>query len=174
MPKVSVIRTGEKRRRTIHFARTDLRANVRFSPYGGLRRHGGRISPLPSVEMGPPRVRDDARMTTFEGGLMGVQEHRDIEHGSGPAPLPSGVTAGCQRPSEPDILGAREREVLLAWFRLDSKESAARALFVSVNTVKKHIERARAKYEAAGRPAHTQALLLIRAIQDGWLDIDEW
>jgi DNA-binding CsgD family transcriptional regulator len=62
----------------------------------------------------------------------------------------------------------------LAWFRLDSKEAAAQALFVSVNTVKKHIERARAKYEAAGRPAHTQALLLIRAIQDGWLDIEEW
>jgi len=105
---------------------------------------------------------------------MIVPEYQDIHDGSGPAPSPSGVSAGRQRRSEPPILGPREREVLLAWFRLDSKEAAAQALFVSVNTVKKHIERARAKYEAAGRPAHTQALLLIRAIQDGWLDIEEW
>jgi len=98
-----------------------------------------------------------------------VPEYQDIQGGSGSAPTPSRVSR-----SEPPVLGAREREVLLAWFRLDSKEAAANALFVSVNTVKKHIERARAKYEAAGRPAPTQASLLIRAIQDGWLDIEEW
>jgi len=72
------------------------------------------------------------------------------------------------------VLGQREKEVLRAWFCCDSKEAAARELFVSVNTVKKHIERVRAKYAAAGRPAPTQALLLIRAIQDGWMDVQPW
>ncbi|WP_263998901.1 hypothetical protein [Mycolicibacterium vanbaalenii] len=40
--------------------------------------------------------------------------------------------------------------------------------------MKTHIERVRDKYEAVGRPAPTQALLLIRAIQDGWIDITYW
>lgn len=69
-------------------------------------------------------------------------------------------------------LGQREKEVLLTWFRCETKAGAARELFVTVNTVKKHIERVREKYNAAGRPAPTQALLLIRALQDGWFDID--
>lgn len=71
-------------------------------------------------------------------------------------------------------IGKREREILLAWFRHETKSEAARVMFVSVNTVKKHIERVRAKYADAGRPAPTQALLVIRAIEDGWLDIDSW
>lgn len=72
------------------------------------------------------------------------------------------------------VLGRREIEVLRAWFRCDTKAAAARELFVTVNTVKTHIERAREKYAAAGRPAPTQALLVIRAIQDGWIDTEEW
>lgn len=91
--------------------------------------------------------------------------------GSGYVPSdPVSAPAEVLRP----VLGRREKEVLLAWFRCDSKEAAARELFVSVNTVKKHIERVRAKYAAAGRPAPTQALLLIRAIQDGWMDLETW
>lgn len=72
------------------------------------------------------------------------------------------------------VLGRRERAVLIAWFRCETKSAAAQDLFVTVNTVKKHIERVREKYAAVGRPAPTQALLLIRAIQDGWIDIDIW
>ncbi len=70
------------------------------------------------------------------------------------------------------VLGGREREVLVAWFLCETKSVAASELFVSVNTVKKHIERAREKYAAAGRPAPTQALLLIRGLQDGWIDLN--
>ncbi|MCV7128346.1 LuxR family transcriptional regulator [Mycolicibacterium vanbaalenii PYR-1] len=72
------------------------------------------------------------------------------------------------------VIGIREREVLFAWFRCGTKAAAARELFVTINTVKTHIERVRDKYEAVGRPAPTQALLLIRAIQDGWIDITYW
>lgn len=82
----------------------------------------------------------------------------------------SGAPRGPVRP----VLGQREMEVLRAWFRCDSKETAARELFVSVNTVKTHIERVRAKYADVGRPAPTQALLLVRAIQDGWVEVETW
>lgn len=83
------------------------------------------------------------------------------------------AAAGREDTGRPRI-GRREQEVLRAWFRCDSKSDAARELYLSVNTVKKHIERVRAKYAAVGRPAPTQAMLVIRAIQDGWLDVETW
>lgn len=87
--------------------------------------------------------------------------------------MPQQLTSDPAQLIRPTI-GLREQEVLRAWFLCESKEAAARELFVSVNTVKKHIERVRAKYAAVGRPAPTQALLLIRAIQDGWIDVRLW
>ena len=35
-----------------------------------------------------------------------------------------------------------------------------------------HLTRVRAKYAQAGRPATTKAALVIRALQDGYLDLD--
>lgn len=82
-------------------------------------------------------------------------------------PPPSGST-----PRKP-VLGAREREVLLTWLLQDTKEHTARTLYITPNTVRTHVERVRAKYAAIGRPAATKTELLIRAIQDGLLPMDE-
>ena len=71
------------------------------------------------------------------------------------------------------VLGIRERETLLAWLRFDSKQRVAQELFVSANTVKKHIERIRAKYAAVGRAANSKTALLIRAIEDGLVGLDD-
>ena len=70
-------------------------------------------------------------------------------------------------------LSEQETKVVRIWLRCDSKESVAAQLSISQNTVRKHIERVRSKYIASGRPVPTKTDLLIRALRDGIVDIDE-
>ena len=70
-------------------------------------------------------------------------------------------------------LGAREKEVLVAWFQTESKELVGSRLFISPATVRTHLQRIRVKYAAVGRPAPTKAALVARAIQDGMISVDE-
>lgn len=70
-------------------------------------------------------------------------------------------------------LARREKEVLLAWFQTESKDLVAQKLFISNATVRTHLQRIRAKYAAAGRPAPTKSALVARAIQDGIIGVDE-
>jgi DNA-binding CsgD family transcriptional regulator len=71
-------------------------------------------------------------------------------------------------------LSDREVEVLLAWFRSDSKSRAAHELFISIGTINTHIARIRTKYAAVDRAAPTKAALFVRALQDGLTSLDEW
>ena len=71
------------------------------------------------------------------------------------------------------VLAPREQEVLLAWFQTDSKDLVAQQLFLAPSTVRTHLQRIRAKYIAAGRPAGTKAALVARAIQDRIISIDD-
>jgi DNA-binding NarL/FixJ family response regulator len=68
-------------------------------------------------------------------------------------------------------LSERERQVLIAWFQTENKEQVAKRLFIEPSTVRTHLQRARAKYAAVGRPAPTKSALIARAIQDGILSI---
>ena len=70
-------------------------------------------------------------------------------------------------------LAPREKEVLLAWFRTESKDLVARQLQIAPTTVRTHLQRVRAKYAAVGRPATTKAALVARAIQDGIVSIND-
>ena len=70
-------------------------------------------------------------------------------------------------------LAPREKEILLAWFRTDSKEEAARRLSIAPSTVRTTLQRIRAKYAATGRPATTKTALVARAIEDGIIGIDD-
>jgi DNA-binding NarL/FixJ family response regulator len=70
-------------------------------------------------------------------------------------------------------LAAREREILIAWFQTDSKDVVARNLRISTSTVRTHLERIRAKYAALDRAAPTKAALVVRAIQDGIIGVDD-
>jgi DNA-binding NarL/FixJ family response regulator len=70
-------------------------------------------------------------------------------------------------------LAPREKEILIAWFQTDSKDVVARNLRISTSTVRTHLERIRAKYAALGRAAPTKAALVVRAIQDGIIGIDD-
>jgi DNA-binding CsgD family transcriptional regulator len=47
-------------------------------------------------------------------------------------------------------------------------------LFITASTVNTHVNRIRAKYSASGRPANTKAVLLARALQDGYVTLDEF
>lgn len=92
----------------------------------------------------------------------------DRAGGDRPDALPAG--SALARPT----LSAREVEVLLCWLRAESKEDAARELFISPATVSTHVLRIRAKYAAVGRPAKRKAALFARAVQDGYTSLDEW
>jgi DNA-binding NarL/FixJ family response regulator len=70
-------------------------------------------------------------------------------------------------------LAKREREVLIAWFRTESKELVAEQLGIAPTTVRTHLQRVRTKYAAVGRAATTKAALVARAIQDGIIDVDD-
>ena len=70
-------------------------------------------------------------------------------------------------------LAPREKEVLIAWFRTESKDVVANQLQIAPTTVRTHLQRVRAKYAAVGRPATTKAALVARAIQDGIVNVDE-
>ncbi|MEE6169192.1 MULTISPECIES: LuxR C-terminal-related transcriptional regulator [unclassified Mycolicibacterium] len=70
-------------------------------------------------------------------------------------------------------LSTREREILIAWLRTESKAAVGRALFIAPGTVATYLQRVRAKYERAGRPAPTKAALAARAIQDGYIELDD-
>ena len=70
-------------------------------------------------------------------------------------------------------LAPREKEVLVAWFRTESKDLVAHQLQIAPTTVRTHLQRVRAKYAAVGRPATTKAALVARAIQDGIVCVDD-
>jgi DNA-binding NarL/FixJ family response regulator len=70
-------------------------------------------------------------------------------------------------------LAPREKEVLIAWFRTESKDVVARQLQIAPTTVRTHLQRVRAKYAAVGRPATTKAALVARAIQDGIVNVND-
>lgn len=83
---------------------------------------------------------------------------------------PQGITSGpaARRPA----LSRREQQVLLAWLRHDTKDDAARELYITTNTLRTHIQRIRDKYAAVGRRAPTKSALFARAVQDGLIDLD--
>ncbi|GAA1943742.1 helix-turn-helix transcriptional regulator [Kitasatospora viridis] len=72
-----------------------------------------------------------------------------------------------ERPS----LSAREIDTTVLWLRSPSKHVVARQLRISPHTVDMYLRRVRHKYEQAGRPAHTKAELLTRAIEDGLITV---
>lgn len=78
------------------------------------------------------------------------------------------------RPSaaRPD-LSDREVEVLIAWLASDSKREVTERLFLADSTVSTYIQRVRSKYDAVGRPARTKVRLLLRALEDGYISLDD-
>ncbi|WP_255450016.1 response regulator transcription factor [Skermania sp. ID1734] len=70
-------------------------------------------------------------------------------------------------------LSAREIEVLLAWIQSDSKSEVARRLYIAAGTINTHLTRIRMKYQNVGRPASTKAALLARALQDGYITLEQ-
>jgi DNA-binding NarL/FixJ family response regulator len=70
-------------------------------------------------------------------------------------------------------LSQREREVLIAWFQTENKDEVGKRLYIEPSTVRTHLQRVRAKYAAVGRRAPTKSALIVRAIQDGILSIND-
>ncbi|MCZ4566990.1 response regulator transcription factor [Rhodococcus erythropolis] len=88
------------------------------------------------------------------------------------SPSMAGAMSADTRASRPKLT-EREREVLIQWFRTESKTFAAKALYITASTLATHLGRVRTKYAAAGRPAPTKAALVARALQDGIISIDD-
>ena len=70
-------------------------------------------------------------------------------------------------------LAPQEIEALRRWFTSSSKRIAARSMQISEKTLDTYISRARAKYDAAGRPAPSQAKLVARTLQDGVFTLND-
>lgn len=70
-------------------------------------------------------------------------------------------------------LSEREKQVLVAWFQTDSKDEVGRRLHIAPATVRTHLQRIRAKYAHAARPASTKSALLARAIEDGIIGLSD-
>jgi DNA-binding NarL/FixJ family response regulator len=88
------------------------------------------------------------------------------------SPRMAGAMCQDDRDGRP-CLGERETEVLIAWFQTESKDLVGRQLHIEASTVRTHLQRVRAKYAAAGRPAPTKAALVARAVQDGLISIND-
>ena len=70
-------------------------------------------------------------------------------------------------------LTRRETEVLRAWLQTESKEEAGQRLFIAACTVAVHVQRVRAKYAAADRPAGTKVGLAVCLLQDGYIALGD-
>lgn len=79
----------------------------------------------------------------------------------------------CPSTADRPRLTARERDVLLAWIRCESKRTVAMLCHLSPRTVEGYIDRIRLRYAEVGRPAPTKASLVARALQDGLIALDE-
>ncbi|WP_084727197.1 LuxR C-terminal-related transcriptional regulator [Rhodococcoides yunnanense] len=97
--------------------------------------------------------------------------------------VPSGRATGLRPPASPARIpaptyaraGLSEREVtvLKAWLDCDSKLDVAAHLHIALGTVNTHLSRIRDKYAKVDRPAPTKAALVARALQDGFVTLDE-
>ena len=70
-------------------------------------------------------------------------------------------------------LSPKEMGALRAWFGSKSKALAASRMFVTESTLDEYIQRVRVKYANVGRSAPTKADLVIRALKDGWMNIED-
>src|SRR5690606_24994965 len=88
------------------------------------------------------------------------------------APALAGAFAADTKSHRPQ-LSAREQEVLIEWFQCESKQLVAKRIGITTNTVGTYLDRVRLKYANVGRPAPTKAALVVRAIQDGIITLEE-
>ena len=107
-----------------------------------------------------------------------VAIHHEMDDGDSTPPAEPNGSASVAVVDEHEAIHAanlapREKEVLIAWFRTESKDLVARQLQIAPTTVRTHLQRVRAKYAAVGRPATTKAALVARAIQDGIVNVDD-
>ncbi|MBK1789216.1 response regulator transcription factor [Prauserella cavernicola] len=87
-------------------------------------------------------------------------------------PALAGALGTNARPDRP-ALSAREENVLIEWFKSESKELVALRLGISVKTVNSYLDRVRIKYANVGREARTKASLVARAVQDGLVEVED-
>ncbi|MCP3803401.1 response regulator [Allokutzneria sp. A3M-2-11 16] len=99
--------------------------------------------------------------------------HAAARHRPYVPPALAGAMAANSRRNRPH-LSLREEEVLVKWFQSESKDLVADQLGIAVSTVNTYLDRVRLKYAAVGRQAPTKVALVMRAIQDGLIAVDEF
>lgn len=134
----------------------------------GYTMRGGPEAALARMELGPGTVITRAAeqrhlVTAIRAAAAGVRYA---------PPRPEAARSGDRPPDRP-LLSVRELEVLVSWFRSESKGVVAKSLGISERTVNTYLDRVRIKYANAGRPASTKAKLMARAVQDGLIPLHE-
>ncbi|GLW89592.1 DNA-binding response regulator [Actinokineospora globicatena] len=87
-------------------------------------------------------------------------------------PSLGGVLAADTRVDRPRLT-PMEVATLRAWFASSSKRLAAAMLRISPKTIETYLDRVRTKYACVGRQAPTKSALVARALEDGWITLDE-
>jgi DNA-binding NarL/FixJ family response regulator len=159
----------------------DLQLTAGTPAYGDLKRlvHGGRQvivysmrddadTPLTCLDLGAFTYLNKAE------GLVHLVAAVHAAHTNQPYVSPSlaGAMGVDQRPTRPRLT-PREVDVLLEWFKCESKDLVAHKLGISPHTVASYLDRIRIKYANTGRPAQTKATMVARAIQDGLIGVGE-
>lgn len=69
-------------------------------------------------------------------------------------------------------LTVREREVLATYVRGATVSETAAVHFLSPTTIRTHYRRVSRRYNDVGRPVANKAQLLMRMVEDGWIELD--
>ena len=110
--------------------------------------------------------------------LIGYLPHvqaRVAAPGAARTPLGPGQTHGPRPAPGYAVPGLTEREtaVLKVWLDCDSKLEVAARLDIALGTVNTYLTRIRNKYSRVDRAAPTKAALVVRALQDGIVALDD-
>ncbi|MFC9982877.1 helix-turn-helix transcriptional regulator [Gordonia sp. NPDC127522] len=121
----------------------------------------------------PPGVVTPSRVPPLDRSVTGTTSVINVTPAGHRRPRSATMTIQALHSVGRPALSKREIEVLIVWLACDSKQQAARRLFVSESTVHTHITRIRDKYRVVGRPAPTKIALLLRSIEDDICTLEE-
>lgn len=135
-------------------------------------RHAGRAVVFCALWSGLPPAPGTHGAAPLGVRIGGMSNH--------PAPQPPApqvarlrpVATPAPQPGHPG-LSPGEIKVVRALVRFGNQADVCRALYLENSTVNTTLQRARAKYRAAGRPADNQIWLTLRALEDGLTTVEE-
>lgn len=150
-------------------ARTGYSAQSMYVALTGPRVPSRRVTEAIVTALGQPA---DEMLSLW---VEAVGEQRDLEEVQ--QTILQVRAAACNTVPDPaprPVLTPREQEVLSAWLKAETNDPVLQNFGFGVGALNGHLRSIRAKYRAAGRPASTKTMMLVRAMQDGLLSLRDF